>query len=29
VMADRAHFLAPGAPPFIVTRQHVIVGGDP
>jgi uncharacterized protein (TIGR02118 family) len=29
VVADRAHFLAPGAPPFIVTRQHVIVGGDP
>jgi uncharacterized protein (TIGR02118 family) len=28
-VADRARFLAPGAPPFIVTRQHVIVGGDP
>jgi uncharacterized protein (TIGR02118 family) len=28
-VADRAHFLAPGAPPFIMTRQHVIAGGDP
>ncbi len=28
-VADRAHFLTPGAPPFILTRQHVIVGGDP
>lgn len=28
-VADRTHFLAPGAPPFIMTRQHVIVGGDP
>lgn len=28
-VADRAHFLAPGTPPFILTRQHVIVGGDP
>lgn len=26
-VADRAHFLAPGAPPFIVTREHVIAGG--
>jgi uncharacterized protein (TIGR02118 family) len=26
-VADRAHFLAPGSPPFIVTREHVIVGG--
>jgi len=25
-VADRAHFLAPGAPPFIVTREHVITG---
>jgi uncharacterized protein (TIGR02118 family) len=28
-VADRAHFLAPGSPPFIMTRQHVIVGGAP
>jgi uncharacterized protein (TIGR02118 family) len=28
-VADRASFLAPGSPPFIVTREHVIVGGDP
>lgn len=28
-VADRAQFLAPGAPPFIVTRQHVILGGEP
>ncbi len=28
-VADRAHFLVPGSPPFIMTRQHVIVGGDP
>jgi uncharacterized protein (TIGR02118 family) len=28
-VADRPHFLAPGAPPFIMTREHVIVGGDP
>jgi uncharacterized protein (TIGR02118 family) len=27
VLADRAGFLAPGQPPFIVTREHVIVGG--
>ena len=26
VVADRADFLAPGQPPFIVTREHVIVG---
>jgi len=25
-VADRAHFLAPGTPPFIVTREHVITG---
>ena len=25
-VGDRVHFLAPGAPPFIVTREHVIVG---
>jgi uncharacterized protein (TIGR02118 family) len=25
-VADRVHFLAPGAPPFIVTREHVITG---
>ncbi len=25
-VADRAHFLAPGMPPFIVTREHVITG---
>jgi uncharacterized protein (TIGR02118 family) len=23
-VADRAHFLAPGSPPFIVTREHII-----
>jgi uncharacterized protein (TIGR02118 family) len=28
-VADRVRFLAPGSPPFIMTRQHVIVGGDP
>jgi len=28
-VADRARFLAPGSPPFIVTREHVIVGGAP
>jgi uncharacterized protein (TIGR02118 family) len=28
-VADRAHFLAPGPPPFIVTREHVIAGGQP
>ena len=27
VVADRAHFLAPGSPPFIMTREHVIAGG--
>jgi uncharacterized protein (TIGR02118 family) len=26
-VADRASFLAPGSPPFIVTREHVIAGG--
>ena len=26
LVADRSHFLAPGAPPFILTREHVIVG---
>jgi uncharacterized protein (TIGR02118 family) len=26
LIADRAHFLAPGQPPFILTREHVIVG---
>ncbi|HEY4911688.1 MAG TPA: EthD domain-containing protein [Methylomirabilota bacterium] len=26
-VADRERFLAPGQPPFIVTREHVIVGG--
>ena len=26
VVADRAAFLTPGAPPFLVTREHVIVG---
>jgi uncharacterized protein (TIGR02118 family) len=26
-VADRPSFLAPGAPPFIVTREHVIAGG--
>jgi uncharacterized protein (TIGR02118 family) len=25
-VGDRAHFLAPGSPPFIVTREHVITG---
>jgi uncharacterized protein (TIGR02118 family) len=25
-VADRAHFLAPGSPSFIVTREHVITG---
>jgi uncharacterized protein (TIGR02118 family) len=25
-VADRARFLAPGSPPFIVTREHVITG---
>jgi hypothetical protein len=24
-VADRAAFLAPGQPPFILTREHVIV----
>jgi len=28
-VADRAGFLAPGAPPFIVTREYVIAGGPP
>lgn len=28
-VADRAHFLATGSPPFIVTREHVITGGTP
>jgi uncharacterized protein (TIGR02118 family) len=28
-VADRAGFLAPGSPPFIMTREHVIVGGGP
>ena len=23
---DRTRFLAPGAPPFLLTREHVIVG---
>jgi uncharacterized protein (TIGR02118 family) len=27
-VADRGHFLAAGAPPFIVTREHVIAGGQ-
>lgn len=26
-VADRVHFLVPGVPPFIVTREHVIAGG--
>jgi uncharacterized protein (TIGR02118 family) len=26
-VADRASFLAPGSPPFLVTREHVIAGG--
>jgi uncharacterized protein (TIGR02118 family) len=26
LIADRANFLAPGQPPFIMTREHVIVG---
>jgi uncharacterized protein (TIGR02118 family) len=26
-VADRASFLTPGSPPFIVTREHEIVGG--
>lgn len=26
LVADRAGFLAPGAPPFLVTREHVIIG---
>ena len=26
-VADRAGFLASGSPPFIMTREHVIVGG--
>ena len=28
-VADREQFLAPGSPPFIMTREHVIAGGDP
>jgi uncharacterized protein (TIGR02118 family) len=28
-VADRARFLAPGSPPFIMTREHVIAGGAP
>jgi uncharacterized protein (TIGR02118 family) len=27
-VADRAHFLAPGEPPFLLTREHVIVAGS-
>jgi uncharacterized protein (TIGR02118 family) len=26
MMADRAHFLAPGQPPFLLTKEYVIVG---
>jgi uncharacterized protein (TIGR02118 family) len=26
-VADRGRFVAPGSPPFIVTREHVIAGG--
>lgn len=26
LVADRASFLAPGSPPFLLTREHVIVG---
>ena len=26
-VADRERFLAPGQPPFIVTQEHVVVGG--
>ena len=26
IVADRAHFLAPGQPPFLLTKEYVIVG---